>query len=140
RRRHTRSKRDWSSDVCSSDLMGFPQNGPAFANQLKNWMLRQSREVDDKLPDNEESVTITEEGEPIVRKTEAKESSSFLDQLELLIEEKMPERTIIDILCNVEYWVNWSRHFGPLSGSDPKLNRPKERYILNTFTFGCNLG
>src|SRR5699024_12108791 len=23
RRRHTRSKRDWSSDVCSSDLSGF---------------------------------------------------------------------------------------------------------------------
>src|SRR2546421_3562389 len=23
RRRHTRSDRDWSSDVCSSDLMGF---------------------------------------------------------------------------------------------------------------------
>src|SRR5699024_11229844 len=23
RRRHTRSKRDWSSDVCSSDLMSF---------------------------------------------------------------------------------------------------------------------
>src|SRR5699024_7052169 len=22
--RHTRSKRDWSSDVCSSDLFGFP--------------------------------------------------------------------------------------------------------------------
>src|SRR5699024_12201231 len=24
RRRHTRSKRDWSSDVCSSDLQRFP--------------------------------------------------------------------------------------------------------------------
>src|SRR5437868_10472721 len=24
RRRHTRSKRDWSSDVCSSDLSAFP--------------------------------------------------------------------------------------------------------------------
>src|SRR5699024_6390958 len=26
RRRHTRSKRDWSSDVCSSDLHALPQN------------------------------------------------------------------------------------------------------------------
>src|SRR5699024_11933764 len=25
RRRHTRSKRDWSSDVCSSDLIGSPR-------------------------------------------------------------------------------------------------------------------
>src|SRR5699024_11529622 len=26
RRRHTRSKRDWSSDVCSSDLNAFPSS------------------------------------------------------------------------------------------------------------------
>src|SRR5438067_13359281 len=28
RRRHTRSKRDWSSDVCSSDLIGVDANEP----------------------------------------------------------------------------------------------------------------
>src|SRR5437868_10314605 len=28
RRRHTRSKRDWSSDVCSSDLPGTPLGRP----------------------------------------------------------------------------------------------------------------
>src|SRR5699024_11760470 len=29
RRRHTRSKRDWSSDVCSSDLGGYPAQNKA---------------------------------------------------------------------------------------------------------------
>src|SRR5579885_3724208 len=29
RRRHTRSKRDWSSDVCSSDLAGPKRRAPA---------------------------------------------------------------------------------------------------------------
>src|SRR5207249_8611872 len=29
RRRHTSSKRDWSSDVCSSDLNGSPDEGEA---------------------------------------------------------------------------------------------------------------
>src|SRR5207249_8185300 len=28
RRRHTRSKRDWSSDVCSSDLSAHPEQLP----------------------------------------------------------------------------------------------------------------
>src|SRR5699024_12689668 len=32
RRRHTRSKRDWSSDVCSSDLPG----PPAWTGRLQN--------------------------------------------------------------------------------------------------------
>src|SRR5206468_7671487 len=31
RRRHTRSDRDWSSDVCSSDLIGSPALLPAWA-------------------------------------------------------------------------------------------------------------
>src|SRR5699024_11980497 len=30
RRRHTRSKRDWSSDVCSSDLVGTHPGAQAF--------------------------------------------------------------------------------------------------------------
>src|SRR5699024_12203508 len=41
RRRHTRSKRDWSSDVCSSDLLRYiepedrrPLQGPAPAEHL----------------------------------------------------------------------------------------------------------
>src|SRR5699024_950000 len=32
RRRHTRSKRDWSSDVCSSDLAGL-----ASTEHIKKW-------------------------------------------------------------------------------------------------------
>src|SRR5699024_11282351 len=32
RRRHTRSKRDWSSDVCSSDL-NFPRPDPVITEQ-----------------------------------------------------------------------------------------------------------
>src|SRR6266536_3776583 len=31
RRRHTRSTRDWSSDVCSSDLPGACRTRPSFA-------------------------------------------------------------------------------------------------------------
>src|SRR5207249_8297547 len=34
RRRHTRSKRDWSSDVCSSDLIADAAMGYAYAATL----------------------------------------------------------------------------------------------------------
>src|SRR5699024_11569457 len=34
RRRHTRSKRDWSSDVCSSDLYGFAGNIEFFNGNI----------------------------------------------------------------------------------------------------------
>src|SRR5438067_13229397 len=35
RRRHTRSKRDWSSDVCSSDLEGFFETWQAAKLHVK---------------------------------------------------------------------------------------------------------
>ncbi|MGH9223394.1 MAG: Tn3 family transposase [Acidimicrobiales bacterium] len=38
------------------------------------------------------------------------------------------------------YWIGWHRHFGPLSGSDPKLADPLGRYAVVTFTDGTNMG
>src|SRR5206468_4959350 len=47
RRRHTRSDRDWSSDVCSSDLVEDPVDplDPQFAEMRKN---RPGAEVDEQ--------------------------------------------------------------------------------------------
>src|SRR5207249_5147064 len=40
RRRHTRSKRDWSSDVCSSDLMSpLPQSASCFSDAPASLLL-----------------------------------------------------------------------------------------------------
>src|SRR2546429_1907282 len=36
RRRHTRCSRDWSSDVCSSDLPGFGGERPGEADSRRN--------------------------------------------------------------------------------------------------------
>jgi len=43
-----------------------------------------------------------------------------VEELELKIRALMPERSILEILCNVEHWLNWTRHFGLFSGSEPK--------------------
>src|SRR5437868_7647472 len=44
RRRHTRSKRDWSSDVCSSDLSGDSRgNMPATTDRSKSQRPRATR-------------------------------------------------------------------------------------------------
>jgi hypothetical protein len=52
----------------------------------------------------------------------------------------MPVRNLLDVLFNVESWANFTRHFNPVSGSDPKLDRAVERYLLTVFALGCNLG
>jgi TnpA family transposase len=63
-----------------------------------------------------------------------------VEELESKIRALMPERSILEILCNVEHWLNWTRHFGLFSGSEPKISDPAERYIFTTFSYGCNLG
>lgn len=47
---------------------------------------------------------------------------------------------MLDILKYVEHWARFTRHFGPPSGSDPKLAQAKQRYLLTVFGYGCNLG
>src|SRR5207249_1461512 len=50
RRRHTRSKRDWSSDVCSSDLLFVPTDAlPAALQHAKNYVLPAAETIHDDL-------------------------------------------------------------------------------------------
>ncbi|NRD81010.1 Tn3 family transposase [Bacillus sp. BRMEA1] len=125
------------SEYCRE--LGFPDNEVDFVKGLKSWMIESSKQIDRDFPDNEH-VSINEVGEPILKKVKKREYKKSLKELEALIKERLPERNLIDILCNVEHWINWTRHFGPSSGSDPKLKNPRERYILTTFAYGCNLG
>jgi len=50
----------------------------------------------------------------------------------------MPERSILEILCNVEHWLNWTRHFGLFS------KKAKYPLLLNVIFLlrlaTCNLG
>jgi Tn3 transposase DDE domain len=51
----------------------------------------------------------------------------------------MPQVDILDALIDTEHWLNWTRFFGPISGLDAKIKHPRERYVLVTFCYGCNL-
>jgi hypothetical protein len=56
---------------------------------------------------------------------------------------RMTERHLLDVLHNVHYWVGYTRHFGPPSGSDPKLrdrvsSLTLSRYLITVFGYGCN--
>lgn len=117
----------------------LPNNADSFVDFLKKWLQKTATTVDKSYPTNEQ-VIINKNGEPILKKLPSRPSSQILKNLEAIIAERMPNHNLIDILRNVDYWTNFTRHFGPLSGSEPKLDNPTERYLLTTFTYGCNLG
>ncbi|BAQ63161.1 mobile element protein (plasmid) [Geminocystis sp. NIES-3708] len=141
---------DWRTQLLSWDEcevivdnycenLGLPKTAQIFVNNLKSFLIQTAEKVDLNYPNNS-SLIINDEGEPILKKVTKNEVSSTLKNLEVIIEERMPNYNLIDILKNVNYWTNFTRHFAPLSGSDPKIDNPTERYLLTTFTYGCNLG
>ena len=134
---------DWSEcDLMVADYcrkLGFESTAAGFVQQLQKWLIETAEAVDRNYPENGQ-VVISENGEPVLKRITRKDLPQSAKVLENAILERMPERNIIDVLCNVQHYANWSRHFGPLSGSDPKLENALERYIITTFAYGCNLG
>ncbi len=134
---------DWQD--CESMVDEFcyrtklPNTPAGFVAQLKEELASVADEIDKSYPKNS-ALSIDENGALVLKKMEKQESSITAKKLEEAIVAKMPERNLLDILSNVQFHTRWTRHFGPLSGSDPKLERAVERYLLTLFTYGCNLG
>jgi TnpA family transposase len=119
--------------------LNLPTTAEAFVDQLRAWLDDTATHVDTLYPTNGQLI-IDENGKPSLKRTLAAAPRPSTKLLEAALLSRMPERNLLDVLANVDYYTRWTRHFGPLSGSDPKLDRATERYLLTTFTHGCNLG
>jgi TnpA family transposase len=117
----------------------IPDTAEGFVAHLKQRLLEITERVDISFPDNSE-LTIDEMGTPHLKRLQAQVIPEELATLEALLKERMPERHLLDILKHVQDWVGFTRHFGPLSGSDAKLANPIARYLLTVFGYASELG
>lgn len=117
---------------------GLPIEGEAFVKHLRAALQKVALASDQGFPQNRH-VRI-ENGEPVVTPVRAKPAPDGFAHFEQLLKERMLPVEILDALTDSEHWLNWTRVFSPLSGLDAKLKRPRERYVLTTFCYGCNLG
>jgi len=95
--------------------------------------------VDAGYPDNTDLV-IDDEGRPTLKRRRGKDRRQSAIVLEERVKQWMPERTVLEMLARTAYWIGWHRHFGPASGSDPRLRNPLVRYAVTTFTYGSLMG
>jgi hypothetical protein len=117
---------------------GIPVDGPSFIARLRAQLEAAAKQADDNFPANE--YLRIENGEPVLKRLPRKPEPEGLLRLEQQLAERMVAVDIIDALSDTEHWLNWSRYFGPISGHDAKLENPRERYLITTFCYGCNLG
>jgi TnpA family transposase len=120
--------------------VGLPDNAEAFVYGLKTWLTEAAEDLDKKFPSCRGDVAINADGEPVLKRTVAKEIPPSAIALQEAITQRMPSRHLLDILANIEHWIQFTRHFGPLSGNEAKLKEPAERYLMTIFAMGCNLG
>jgi hypothetical protein len=59
-----------------------------------------------------------------------------LRRFEKQLKERMEPVGALEILTDTREWLNWTRHFGSISGNDAKLENPAERYVGSTFCYG----
>lgn len=117
---------------------GLPANSKGFVDHLREWLTETARRVDAEFPDNE--YLSIENGEPVLRKLNRMSTPENLPLIGQLAREQLPPVNMLDVLADTDTWLNWTRHFGPLSGHDAKLDDPVRRYLIAVFTYGCNLG
>jgi len=119
--------------------LGFPMTAEGFVEHLRTWLTDVAAEVDRTRSQNHELV-INEKGEPALKKLRAKVQPTTLAHLEEALHEKIPERHLLDVLARIDQVTGFTRHFGPLSGSEPKVADARERHLLTIFAYGTHLG
>lgn len=124
-------------DYCSE--MNLPNNPKDFIQTLKNQLNKKAIDVNAKAPNSSE-LTINPSGEIALIKRKSTRNLDEIKAFKRLFESKMPERNIVEIICMIEKMINFTKHFGPLSGSKAKISDAQARYILLTFGYGSNLG
>jgi len=119
--------------------LGIPEQGEDFAAALRAELTALAAEVDAGFPANTE-FSVDADGTPHLKQMAATEQPAGLAEFEGEIQARLQERHLLDILKRTEHWSRYTRHFGPPSGSDPKLAQAVQRYLFTVFGYGCNLG
>lgn len=121
------------------DEVGIASTPKDFVKNLRNNFIRVANNVDKKFPDITELI-IDDKGIPTLKKRAPKQRSRQAIWLAQEIKSRMPERNLLDIICNTHHYTEWASVFGPISGFDTKITDPAERYILTNFAYGTRMG
>jgi TnpA family transposase len=117
---------------------GLPVEAAAFVASLKSRLMKAAGKADVGFPANE--YLCIEGGEATLKRLRRKPEPAGLKRFEKLLKERMEPVGILEALSDTEEWLNWTKHFGPISGNDSKLENPKERYLVTTFCYGFDFG
>lgn len=117
---------------------GLPTEAAEVTALYRRRLSETAATVDAGYPANTDLVL--DAGKPVLKRRKGAERRPTAIALESAIHQRLPERSLLDVLTRTAYLTGWHRHFGPASGSDPKIQDTLGRYVLTTYAYGANLG
>jgi len=133
-----------SEEECRQNLAsyaarsGIATEPKAFVAALQAKLEGAARHADEGYPKNE-YLHIDKRG-AVLKRLRRNPDPVGLRPFERLLKERMTPVGILDVLADTEKWLNWTSHFGPISGLESKLANPAERYLVTTFCYGFAFG
>ena len=121
-----------------SEVSGIDTDPSAFVSTLRDRLRAKCSEVNARFPDNAHADIV--DGRLILKKLQRTELSKAVALVDKLITERLPETSIVDVLVDATSWVDLSRHFKPLAGTEPRIRDLHHRVVTTLFCYGCNLG
>ena len=118
---------------------GIPANAKALVAFFKKQLTKTAATVDKGYPKNTD--LRLEGGRPVLARRKGADRRPEAIALEGAVLDRLPDRILLDILARTAHLTGWHRHFGPASGSDPKIRGDRMgRYVVTAFAYGGNLG
>jgi TnpA family transposase len=117
---------------------GIPTEAEQVIDHYRRRLFEVAATVDAGYPANTDLVL--EDGRPVLKRRQGADRRPSALALEEAIHRRLPERSLLDVLTRTAYLTGWHRHFGPASGSDPKISDTLGRYVATTYAYGGNLG
>src|SRR5258708_2793277 len=119
--------------------VGLPRTAEEFVQQLRTELETTAAHVDESFPGNT-AVSINKDGGPVLRRPAANKPPVSAMELEAALQTLLPERSLLDIVWLTNVSTRFTRHFGPISGLDAKLDQIDEKYCAAVFVMDSSMG
>lgn len=119
-------------------VAGISTDAATFVQQLHQRLVKQCEAVDARFPNNVHADIV--DHRLVLKRQGKRDSSDAVKRLDCFITERLAPTSVVDVLIDTTRWLNLSRHFKPLAGTESQLNDLDHRVVTTLFCYGCNLG
>lgn len=120
------------------DLVKLPKEQEEFIDSRKTRLRKTAKKVDDNYQNN--PYLIIENGLPVLKKLSKKKEHPDFEKTKQMVMDEMPITNIVDVIIDVENWLNLSIHLKPHSGNESKIKDYPSRFVATTLSYGSNMG